>query len=202
MRVLRAHVFEAPSACQHKDAGIRSVASSYSSARVRSSWWSSTAQGLAREAVARPGFDLRRPESWVELLADADVALEADRQAGETTAVVMAISDRGVVGASACDSGAWIIGADVVDDLTAGQHRKLRLGSARSAPVSFSRAKLEGTLLVATDGLFNYARAEDIAAVVRQDDLERAVHELVQLVRLPAGGLQDDMGAVLVRGGI
>lgn len=155
---------------------------------------------VVRGTVVRPGFDPLRPDSWLELLADADVALEADPHAGETTAVAMAVSNRGVIGASAGDSGAWIIGADAVDDLTAGQYRKLRLGSGRALPVSFSRAKLEGTLLVATDGLFNFARAERIAAVVGRADLEQAVHELVRLARLPSGGLQDDVGVVLVRG--
>jgi hypothetical protein len=65
-----------------------------------------------------------------------------------------------------------------VDDLTARQHRKLRLGSGRARPVSFSRPKLTGTLVVSTDGLFNYARPEKIAAVALQEDLERAARDL------------------------
>jgi hypothetical protein len=65
--------------------------------------------------------------------------------------------------------------------------------------VSFSRPGLAGTLLVATDGLFNYARPEKIAAVALQEDLARATWDLIQLVRLPGGGLQDDVGMVLLR---
>ncbi len=114
--------------------------------------------------------------------------------------MVIAVSEQGLVGASSGDSGAWMVGADAsIDDLTAGQHPKLRLGSGKARPVSFSRPKLQGTLLVATDGLFNYARPQRIAELVLGDDLDLAVKELVQLVRLPAGGLQDDVGAVLLR---
>jgi hypothetical protein len=80
-----------------------------------------------------------------------------------------------------------------IDDLTARQHRKLRLGSGRARPVSFLRPKLAGTLLVATNGLFNYARPEKIAAVALGEDLDCAARDLTQLVRLPGGGLQDDV---------
>jgi serine/threonine protein phosphatase PrpC len=84
-------------------------------------------------------------------------------------------------------------------DLTVAQHPKLRLGSGRARPVSFSRPTLQGTLLVGTDGLFSYARPERIVELVLGDDLDLAVKELVKLVRLPSGGLQDDFGVVLLR---
>lgn len=41
-------------------------------------------------------------------------------------------------------------------------------------------------LLIATDGLFNYAQRERIAEIVLGDDLDLAVSELVKLVRLPS----------------
>jgi serine/threonine protein phosphatase PrpC len=156
---------------------------------------------LVEEAVLVPGFHLLRSEAWVELLTRADLVLEADPRAGETTGVVIAVSEQGlVVGASCGDSGAWMLGEDgSVDDLTACQHRKLRLGSGRARPVFFLRPKLQGTLLVATDGLFNYARPERIAELVLGDDLDLAVKKLVKLVRLPSGRLQDDVGVMLLR---
>jgi len=114
---------------------------------------------------------------------------------------VIVVSERGLIGASAGDSGAWGVGAErSVDDLTARQHRKLRLGSGRARPIPFSRSKLDGTLLAATDGLFNYAPANKIAETARQEDLDAAAKELIRLVRLPNGGLQDDVGLLLVRG--
>ncbi len=158
---------------------------------------------LVRESVASSTVDPRRAETWTELLARVDLFLEADPVAGETTAVVVAITEDQVVGASCGDSGAWVIHPDGgIDDLTIHQHRRLRVGSGRARPVAFSRPLFAGTLLVATDGLFNYARPEKIAAVALQEDLDGAARELVQLVRLPGGGLQDDVGVVTVRGAV
>jgi serine/threonine protein phosphatase PrpC len=155
---------------------------------------------LVREAVSAPGVTPLRAEAWVEVLARADGLLEADPGAGETTAVVVAVTEDILVGASSGDSGAWVVRPDgAIDDLNARQRRKPRLGSGRASPVPFSRPGLAGTLLVATDGLFNYAKPERIAAIALAEDLDGAARGLVQLVRLPGGGLQDDVGAVLVR---
>jgi serine/threonine protein phosphatase PrpC len=154
---------------------------------------------FVRGALAAPAFEPLRAERWALLLERVDLELERDPHAGETTAVVVAVSDHGLVGASAGDSAAWVVHPDRVDDLTAGQHRKRRLGSGTACPVTFARDRLAGTLVVATDGLMSYAPSTRIAAAVRQVDLGRAARELIQLVRLPSGELQDDVGVVLVR---
>jgi hypothetical protein len=92
---------------------------------------------------------------------------------------VLAIAGDRVAGVSCGDSGAWVVHPDRrVDDLTARQHRKLRLGGGRARPVSFSRPKLSGTFVIANDGIFNYARPERIAAIVLQD-LDRAARDLI-----------------------
>ena len=157
---------------------------------------------LLREAADTPGFDPHRSEAWVEVLASADLELEADPAAGETTAVVVALAEGLVVGASCGDSGAWVVQPGAwVDDLTARQRRRPRLGTGAAFPVPFARPGLAGTLVVGTDGLFNYPRSEKIAAAVVGDDLDGAARALIQIVRLPGGGLQDDVGVVLVRAG-
>lgn len=156
---------------------------------------------VVRQTIDAPSFDMQRPETCVELLSHADHALEADPHAGKTTGIVLTVGSNGsITGASCGDSGAWVVsGEGTIDDLTAHQHRKLRLGSGRAKPVPFSRPQFMGTLLVATDGLFNYARPERIAHLARQDDLHQAVRGLIRLVRLPNGGLQDDVGVILAR---
>jgi PPM family protein phosphatase len=75
---------------------------------------------LVEEAILVPGFDPDRSEAWAELLARADLALEVDPRAGETTGVVIAISEQGLVGASSGDSGAWMVNGEDggIDDLT------------------------------------------------------------------------------------
>lgn len=154
---------------------------------------------IVRENVSLATFAPMNPESWVELLERADVDVSQHSGAGETTAVLVAVSEHGLVGASAGDSGAWVVHPDRVDELTAAQERKLRIGSERARPLSFIRPRLGGTLLVATDGLLSYASRESIARLVQQPDLGQAARELIQLVRLPTGTLRDDVGVVLVR---
>ncbi len=53
--------------------------------------------------------------------------------------------------------------------------------------------------LVASDGLLRYAKRSDIARVANGPDLAVAARALVDLVRLPTGGLQDDVSIVLCR---
>lgn len=157
---------------------------------------------IVGEAIEHGAFNRFSANPWVELLIHADAIIASDRYAGETTIVVVAVAEDGrIVGASCGDSGAVIVGAaGCVDDLTAKQHQKRRLGSGRALPVSFERAVLDGTLVVATDGLFSYARPEVIARVaVEYEDLDEAVEALVRAVRLPSGGLQDDVAVVVVR---
>lgn len=88
----------------------------------------------------------------------------------------------------------------LIDDLTEGQHRKRRLGGGRATPVLFETPNLDGVLVIATDGLFNYARPEVIAQVVATHEyLDATAQALVELVRLPSGSFMDDVAVVLVR---
>lgn len=157
---------------------------------------------LVREVAATPTISLFAPEVWVELLARADAVLASDGAAGESTLVVVAVADDGsIVGASCGDSGAWIIRDDrTIDDLTMSQRRH-RLGSEYAEPVALQRPALGGTLLVATDGLFSYAKRDAIASIVAEhEDLKRAAVALVEAVRLRGGSLRDDVAVVLARG--
>lgn len=96
---------------------------------------------------------------------------------------------------------------DVVIDLTGRQRRKPLLGSGAAVPVGFSATWTAGfsttwtpgTLLIATDGLFKYAPARRVAEIARGADLAAAAEALVEQVRLPSGGLQDDVAVVLCR---
>jgi PPM family protein phosphatase len=137
--------------------------------------------------------------AWCGLLRRVDDALAHDPAAGETTLVAAVVSPQGVVGVSAGDSGAWLIGPDGVQDLTGRQQRKPFLGTGAAVPVPFAVPWAGGTLLAASDGLFKYAGRDRIAGVAREGDLEQAARRLVDLVRLPSGKLQDDVAVVLCR---
>lgn len=132
----------------------------------------------------------------VRLLEEVDAAL-AGR--GEATTVVAIVRGGQVLGASVGDSGAWLVHADRVDDLTRAQVRKPLVGSGRASPVPFGPTPLgDARLLVASDGLLKYAPPERLAAVARTGSLEAAARALVEAVRLPSGGLQDDVAVVLL----
>jgi len=129
--------------------------------------------------------ELRDPEEWCRVLARADRTLLSDPAAGETTAVVAVVSPEGITGASVVDSGAWLITSNGFQDLTARQRRKPGLGTGGAVAVPLTARGPAGTLLVASDGLFRYADAEQICEAVRESDLDAAARSLVDLVRLP-----------------
>lgn len=133
-------------------------------------------------------------EDWSSLLLELEPTLE-----GESTAVIVTFGGDRVVGVSVGDSGAWWIDGAGIIDLTEKQIRKPLVG-ADCSPFAFRVRGLErGTLLVASDGLFNYAQPDDIARVALGADLNAAARGLVDLVRLPTSALQDDVSVVLAR---
>jgi serine/threonine protein phosphatase PrpC len=142
----------------------------------------------------------REPLAWCNLLRRIDEALAHDPAAGETTAVVAVLSAEHILGASVGDSGAWLITADGMRDLTAHQQRKPFLGTGVAVPVPFAAPWAEGgTFLAASDGLFKYADRTAICAAARGADLQAAAQQIMNLARLPSGKLQDDLTVVLCR---
>jgi len=137
-------------------------------------------------------------DDWTAVLTELE--LDPDRLGpGQTTAVVVTVTRDGIHGASAGDSGAWVIRDGQVEDLTRAQHRKPLIGD-HSIALPFSAGPLAGaTLLVASDGLLRYARPEAIARVASGPDLAAAARDLVELVRLPSGEVPDDVAVVLCR---
>ena len=111
----------------------------------------------------------------------------------------MAVTDGLVFGASVGDSGAWLVGAAGVTDLTQHQKPKPLLGSGNATPIGFGPLPCVGRVLIGSDGLFKYVphgRIHDLASTLPFDDVPRA---LVDAARLRSGGLQDDI-AVIVAG--
>jgi serine/threonine protein phosphatase PrpC len=150
-----------------------------------------------RTAVDDPSFAVEDVQYWADLFRVTDAALAKNR-VGETTGVVVVVGVRHLIGVSTGDSEAWVVTATEAHDLTRGQHTKQRLGSGRVEPLVFKHAALSGALVVATDGLFKYAATDVIARMVRASAIQIAAEQLVELVRLPSGKLQDDVALVLV----
>ena len=152
-----------------------------------------------RTATLAGTRDLRRAETWSAVLEEADRAIWEDSEAGETTAAVVSVWPDGIAGASVGDSGVWLILGQKYEDLSARQQRKPRLGTGKVLSTPFSYQSAAGTILVATDGLLRYASPASICPAARHPDLKTAARLLTDLVRLPSGGLQDDLALLLCR---
>jgi serine/threonine protein phosphatase PrpC len=148
------------------------------------------------DEIQRAGdsFDSRR---WAKVFCETDAKL-AGRLSGETTGVLVVLGPRGLVGVSAGDTEAWVVGPTSIDDLTVHQQRA-RVGSGRIAAIPFHRPILDGILVVGTDGLFKYAVPEKVAAIVRVNFPADAARRLSEVVRLSSGRLQDDFAVVVAR---
>jgi serine/threonine protein phosphatase PrpC len=103
-----------------------------------------------------------------------------------------------VHGASVGDSGAWLLTGKAIVDLTENQHRKPLLGSDEALPTAFGPVEMSGRLLIATDGLFKYAMASDIAKWAIGLPVNDAIDKLIAGLRLRSGALQDDVAIILI----
>lgn len=152
---------------------------------------------MVRDEVG-PAFPFADLGAWCGLFVRLDEAIESDPEAGECTAVVAAVTRDRIVGASVGDSQAWHLTRAGTVDLTARQRRRPLLGSGGAVPVPFRERSRVGLVLVATDGLFKYAKGKAIRETLREDDLAGSAGRLVELVRLPSGTLCDDVSVVLI----
>jgi serine/threonine protein phosphatase PrpC len=149
-------------------------------------------QRCAADAFAHGGAGLD-PQA---VLRACDGAL-ASAGRGEATGVVAVVASGRVRGASVGDSGAWLVAQGGVRDLTELQRRKPLLGSGTAEVRPFA-ATLAGSLLIGSDGLFKYARAEALAALARgPNEPGAALAAMIDAARLPTGALQDDLAVVL-----
>jgi len=157
---------------------------------------SDTVIDAVRARVADRPFDPYDVRAWSDMLSHADAGLAGSPTGGETTAIVVVVGRHGVVGVSAGDSEAWMVG-DRADRLTEKQDRS-RIGTGRSRPTPFHRRTMEGVLVVATDGLFKHARSDSITASCAFDEVADIADKLVELPKLRSGAYPDDVAVVVV----
>ena len=158
------------------------------------------AASLAVKLIRDDVFRLNNGAACVEALRLMDEAMARDSVAGETTCALAIVTPEEIFGASVGDSGVWWIpenGNLLI--LTEGQQRKPFVGSGGAWPVPFQRRNQPGWLLLATDGLLKYTSAERIVGVCREQPVEVATRQLIELVRYASGGLPDDVTVVLAK---
>jgi len=141
--------------------------------------------------------EFMNPFTYYNLLIEADDILFEHPIAGETTAIVVAVNDDLVCGASVGDSGAFLIQNQSEIDLTAKQRRKPLIGSGIATPTAFGPVPLKGTVLLATDGLIKYAAQPLIRKIVQSSSANEAAKALIECVRYPSGNLPDDVTVII-----
>jgi serine/threonine protein phosphatase PrpC len=139
------------------------------------------------------------PRSWREILAEVDQMLCTHPTAGETAAVVAALTRDAACGASVGDSGAILFKESDEIDLTAHQQRRPLLGSGGAVPMPFGPVPFAGTLLVASDGLLKYASRDALREIASATDLDDPAKALIECVRYASGALPDDVTVIICR---
>jgi PPM family protein phosphatase len=154
---------------------------------------------LVREAT----FRLQTATDCVQLLVAIDQELAGCNDCGDTTGIVAVINSAEIFGASVGDSAAWLFTADGAGELTYGQPRKPLLGSGEGpTPRGFSWPVEEGTLVVASDGLWKYTSMDAIRSRVMTRDSADLALRLAELTRLPSGSFPDDVTVITCRIGL
>jgi serine/threonine protein phosphatase PrpC len=153
---------------------------------------------MAIDYISRNAEKCTTPDACAQVLREVDAAISKDAVAGETTAVLVGITDTKVYGASVGDSGAWLMEPTGLTNLTQSQSRKPFIGSGASWPVPFIQtSRSPAHLLLATDGLLKYTSVDKIVEIVKREDATAAASRLIELVRYRSGALPDDVTLIL-----
>ena len=142
---------------------------------------------FARDEAANLTFT----KDCFRLLCELDQKITRANDCGETTGVIVVVSEGEVFGANVGDSVAWLFTPEGNEELS--RVRKPYLGTGVAAPHYFARRSSLGTLVVATDGLWKYTSLELIEQKVRAGNPERLAAELADLVRLCSRTFPDDI---------
>lgn len=149
-----------------------------------------------------PGSPPLTPHVCAETLQAVDQAVASNPRAGESTALLVVLDGDSLVGASVGDCEAWAFPHDAQPrELTSNQMRKPRIGTGRSNPIGFGPTRMDGLLIMMTDGVAHYVTPLELAAVVRTAESEQLPKALVDHVRLPSGALPDHATVLVARQG-
>jgi serine/threonine protein phosphatase PrpC len=147
---------------------------------------------LAAQAVVDAVTARGSALDWAAVLEELDDPRKLGM--GQTTAVIVEVTARGIRGASVGDSIATANG----DELTRFQRRKPLLGSGEADVMALGTGPLTGRLLVASDGLWKYAPVRAIEQIVRETaELADVPVRLVELLRRRSGTPADDISIIV-----
>lgn len=129
---------------------------------------------------------------WAHVLRGADNAIAS----GQSTACVVELTDTALRGASVGDSRVGTLVGDDLEFPSDGQQRKPLLGTGEALPKPFAMPWSGRPVIVGSDGFWNFIRMDRLLAELRFIDFPVLAKTLAEMVRLPSGGLADDVAVV------
>jgi PPM family protein phosphatase len=158
--------------------------------------------GEAADRFVRSARDmatkLLQAEDCRRLIQSLDNEIAKAVDCGETTGIITVVQSDVLFGASVGDSAAALVTSRGVHQVSGGP-RKPYLGSGFAIPSQFALRISNGTLVIATDGLWKYTSLESIEQKARTGIPDRLAKELADLVRLRSGALPDDIAIATCR---
>jgi serine/threonine protein phosphatase PrpC len=139
--------------------------------------------------------------NWDECLPEADTAVAADREAGFTTLVALAIEGDYLSGASCGDSAAVAVSdGNAPRVLTSRQFKNPPVGSGEADFIPFEMELVRPwRVLVMSDGVWKYASWDHVWDCIARLSGEELIAELQVPARLKTTGeFQDDFTVVLL----
>jgi serine/threonine protein phosphatase PrpC len=118
---------------------------------------------------------------------------------GETTGILVQVTDNKIVGCSVGDSKAFTCINGEFTELTEGQSRKPLLGNGVAKPKGFESCDPYDYLIVGSDGFWNYTKTDKIRSALYGVDFPVSATRLTELVRLKSGALSDDVTVIVLR---
>lgn len=146
----------------------------------------------------------KRPEDFGDLfdsILALDSQLKRDSQAGLSTVVSVYTMGLSFIGAVVGDSEALLIQDGKVSNLAPDKEIQPLVGDGEAFPTVFT-GSLEGAImLICSDGLSKYISAADVLSISSQlTDPVAIVDELINVIDLPEGELQDDVSVIVISG--
>lgn len=131
-------------------------------------------------------------------LRNLDRALQREQYAGNTTCVLIFITEQEVYGVSVGDSRCWLYTDLFQLELTAHQYKQPVLGTGNAVPVAFGPFEKNGTLLIGSDGVFDYLKKSVIDSIIEGDsDLAEKPKLILQATKETNSRLMDDISIVI-----
>ena len=141
--------------------------------------------------------EYKSPDDIEAFMRDLDQKIFLNKDAGETTAIIVMIQANVIMGASIGDSECWLISDELKYELTTLQNRKPLLGSGSAVPIGFGPLEFDGSIVMGSDGLFKYMNINTIISKI--EDQSVTAKELIELLKQSNGCLQDDASAIICR---